>query len=46
MLFLCRAMHFSLWTTLGPQYRAIALFGGRCKAGRIAKLQDAGFVEM
>jgi hypothetical protein len=23
MLFLCRAMHFSLWATLGPRYRAI-----------------------
>jgi hypothetical protein len=25
MFFLCHAMHFSLWATLGPRYRAITL---------------------
>jgi len=33
MLFLCRAMHFSLWTTLGPRYRAIALLEEGVKRG-------------
>jgi hypothetical protein len=46
MFFLCHAMHFSLWATLGPRYRAITLLEEGCQAGCIAKLQDAGFVEM
>ncbi len=33
MLFLCRAMHFSLWATLGPRYRAIALLEEGVKRG-------------
>jgi hypothetical protein len=33
MLFLCRAMHFSLWATLGPRYGAIALTWRKVSSG-------------